>query len=187
MALPSRRKQFKFQMPPTDNELWAIGAVAVQWSQLETFITAFVHALVDSDSDEKKVFDSTRAVDQRINQWQALVEREILSQHQPPILAVIRRIKDAKFLRDRIMHGTWTGNHTEAPEGITNSAVFNWGISRKQFEWDLDFGKLMKVALLIDDCIQGVLASTGLFGIAPDTNVTLGDALQRIRHRPHQL
>jgi hypothetical protein len=134
MVLPSRRKQFKFAMPPTDNELWAIGAIAVQWSQLETIIKAFVHALMD-DADQRKAFDSTRAVDQRLDQWQATVEREILPEHLPRILALIRKVRDAKFQRDRVMHGTWTGDHVEAPEGNINSAVFHWATSLSSGIW----------------------------------------------------
>jgi hypothetical protein len=182
MVLPSRRKQFKFVMTPTDNELWAIGAIAVQWSQLEAFITAFVHALLD-DKSAREIFDTTRAVDQRLNQWQAAVEREILPEFQPKILAVIRKVKNAKFLRDRVMHGTWTGDHVEAPEDIRNSAVFNWG-PRKPYQWDLDFGKLIKLALLIDSCIAEIAIDIGRFGAKPEEFVTLGDSLQRIRHTP---
>lgn len=188
MALPSRRKQFKFQLPPSDNELWAIGAIAVQWSQLEMFITVFVHALTEKDSNERKIFDSTRAVDQRINQWQAAVEREIPPQHQTAILTVIRKVKDAKFLRDRVMHGTWTGDHTEAPDGLVNSAVFNWALgTRKPFEWNIDFGKLTKVALLIDACIHDLLVSARMFDESitrPDQFVTLDASLQHIRRTP---
>lgn len=185
MVLPSRRKQFKFNMPPSDNELWAVGAIAVQWSQLETFITAFVHALTDKGTDERKVFDGTRAVDQRLNQWQALVEREILPEYRDRIIALIRRVKDAKFLRDRVMHGTWTGDHVETPDGVTSSAVFNWG-PRKPFEWDLDFGKLIKLALLIDGCIAELIIDIGRIGATPEEFATLDDALQRIRHTPRQ-
>jgi hypothetical protein len=185
MVLPSRRKQFKFQMPPTDNELWAIGAIAVQWSQLEIFITTFVHALTEKDSDERKIFDTTRAVDQRLNQWQALVEREILPEYQPRLLALIKRVKDAKFLRDRVMHGIWTGSPTDAPEGFASSSVFNWAtVPRKSFEWNLDFGKLMKVALLIDTCIFDILSGFARPLMGPSEFATLDDALQRIRRTP---
>lgn len=68
----------------------AIGAIAVQWSQLEGFITAFVHALTD-DKAARDVFNFTRAVDQRLDQWQAAVEREILPEHQPRIIALSAR------------------------------------------------------------------------------------------------
>ncbi len=84
------------------------------------------------------------------------------------------------------MHGTWTGDHTEAPEGLTKSAVFNWTEPRQPFEWNLDYGKLMKLALLIDQCIFDILNGVVLSNSDPTKFGTLDDALQRIRHTPRQ-
>ena len=38
------RKKLRFQITPSDGQLWAIGMVAVQWTAIESFITVFAHA-----------------------------------------------------------------------------------------------------------------------------------------------
>jgi hypothetical protein len=50
----------------------------------------------------------------------------------------------------------------------------------------LDFGKLMKVALLIDACIVEMAFGIGRMGARPDQFVQLGEALQQIRRAPRQ-
>ena len=179
--LPSRRKKFKIQVPASDQELWAVGAVAVHWSQLEAYIHIHASAFMAPGSDEEKLFKSTRAVDQRLAQWQVLIEREVNDPHRSKIVAIIKQIKEVKYLRDRIMHDTWAGGG-DVDEAM--SSLFNWFKPRKPLDWNLDFGTIFRVATMIDGVMVDLIASSGL---QPDSGLTLTDALQRIRHTPRQI
>jgi hypothetical protein len=164
--------------------LWAIGAVAVQWAQLETLMMAFVHAITEKDSRERTLFDSTAAFKERIKQWEILVEQRMQEPQRTGLLAIITRIKNAQQMRDRIMHCTWAGELTPDQTDTTAKSVFNWTKPRKPFEWDLDFGKIMHVAHTLDQIAFDLLA--GVAALAPtDKLFMLGDALQRILHKPN--
>jgi len=187
--LPSRRKELRFQLPPSNNELWAIGVVAVQWTHIEMYMLGFVHALIpDSSAPERQVFDTTRAFDQRIDQWEVLIRRDIAEPHASNLLAVTQRIKNAQQMRDRIMHSTWSGKLTPDNEDLQARGVFNWSKPHARFEWNLDFGKLMYVARTLDAILIDILEKTGwtqLSATRPNQFTTLGDALQRIRRIPN--
>lgn len=178
--LRSRRKKIRFQLPPSDNELWAIGVVAVQWSQVETFMVGFVHAMVPETSPDRKSFDETYSFETRCEQWKNLIRDRIKEPSATQLSEVVRRVRNAQQMRDRIMHASWSGKLTKDNEDLSSKGVLNWSKPRSPFDWDIDFGKLMHV---INTILVDLLSVTGwaqLSAARPAQAVLLSDALRQI-------
>jgi hypothetical protein len=185
MITVSKKKNFAFQMPPTDNELWAVGAVAVHWSQLETLLHFFMQGLLGKDSESFGVYAKTRAMDQRLAQIEAAIDKEIIEPQRSALLNTLQKIKNAQYMRDRIMHDTWAGTPKSDQDAGKNS-VFNWIKPRQPLDWNLDFGSIVKVAKLIDQALIELIATTKLLPSRGAKNQLMSDALQQIRRKPSQ-
>lgn len=153
------RKRFRFDVAPSDSQLWAIGMMISQWTALEQAIKVFAHAMTDEDDrddPDRKLFDSTRPMQRRIQQWEDLVKARMRSPKREQLLEIINQIKQVEDQRDKIVHGTWSGK--ENTDAVSDSArgVFSWGNPGPKFSWKLSYDDILKVALRIDQ-LHGAL------------------------------
>ena len=161
--LPSRKK-FRFDVPPTDRQIWAIGMVTVQWSALEMWTRSFVHALNG----------------QGYRQFRDTVLQKVKPAYQHALLAIIDRITGLQQERDRIVHGAWADTGPETP-----ISVFHFGKPRKPFDWRLNFGQIVDVASKIErlSCELVDYAMKHLPKPTP-AQFSFADALQYILNKP---
>lgn len=168
----NQRKKLRLQLAPSDRQLWAIGVVAVQWSQFEMWVQIVGQTLLEGRDEELARFNSNRSVKGRIE----VCEREVAGHlHDGPrasLLSLFRRAKDLQDQRDKILHNQWTG----APDDEAK-AVFNWAPPHPKFEWKLDFGRIMTVASGIDE----LNASIAELIISESPDKTLGGLVRSMR------
>ena len=96
MIPTSARTKFKFQVTPSDRQLWAIGMVVVQWTVIEEYIKIFVHAFTDENNANdpiRQVFDSTRSLQLRLDQWEELSRQHIQAEWLSRMLKLINEIR----------------------------------------------------------------------------------------------
>jgi len=111
MIPTSARTKFKFQVTPSDRQLWAIGMVVVQWTVIEEYIKIFVHAFTDENNANdpiRQVFDSTRSLQLRLDQWEELSRQHIQAEWLSRMLKLINEIRQLADQRDKIVHGVWS-------------------------------------------------------------------------------
>jgi hypothetical protein len=184
MLTTSARKKFKFQVEPSDRQLWAIGMVAVTWTAIEFMVTTQVHALTDTGSAERKAFDSTRSMDLRLDQWDELVRQKIIEPWQNTLRGLVNEARHVKDMRDKIIHGMWGGkqNDPKLPDSGTEAhGAFRFGKPHAPFSWQLNYGDILKVALRIDTlqlnlfefCFEAA-------EVKPGETFVFSDALKRI-------
>jgi hypothetical protein len=181
--IPSRNK-LRFNIAPGDRQVWAIGMVTVQWTLIEMWVTSYGHGLSVVIDDEKvrEKFDQTRAFEIRLDQVEALAQLHLEPATWVALKALFVRVKNAKFMRDRIVHGTWGGiPHQGKYEQL---ATRNWVKPRQLFEWKLDYPGIMGVVKTIDglanDFLMFMLNNAG----GKKDNVTLQDALRHTLRKP---
>jgi hypothetical protein len=190
MLTDTARKKFKFQVVPSDRQLWAIGMVAVTWTGIEFMVITQVHALTEKADREREIFDSTHSMDSRLDQWEELARRKIMQPWQTDLLRLVNEAKQVKELRDKIIHGMWGGKQNEGPpeSGKTEAhGPFRWGKPHAPFSWKLDYGGILQVALRIDMlqaqlfefCFQAA-------GVKHGDSFMFDAALKRISRKPDQ-
>ena len=146
------RKKFLYNGAPSDRQLWAIGMVVVQWTLIEQMVKTDVHSFTNEDDPDdpiRSVFDSTRSMRMRLDQWEELTKERIQQAWQKPMLDLINETRQVQDLRDKIVHGTWGDKEgkTIAPD---THGPFSWGKPGHAFEWKLDYDGILEVALRID-------------------------------------
>lgn len=175
---PSRKK-LRVQIPPSDNQLWAIGVVVVKWTYVEQLIKVFVHSFTDENNPNdpiRKEFDSTRSMQMRVDHWEKLAQERIRPEWRAQMLALINETRLLQDQRDKIVHGTWAGRDGEA------DGPFNWAKPGHDFSWALDFSGLMKVVMRIDHHQYAMMElAFQAYGARPETDFTIGTALRRIQ------
>lgn len=171
------RQQFKFQIAPTDRQLWAIGMVAVTWTLIENIMQLVASGLCKDDAEALTKFEQTRSFKIRLELLKAIIEQKMASPHKEVFLALVQETKATQQLRDRIIHGTWGGEEQNSPV-----SPFNWMKPHPPFQWKLDFGGIKKVAIRID----GLLAQWYEAILKGETgdNILMSDALQRKCRKP---
>lgn len=174
--LPSKDK-FKFQVAPSDRQLWAIGLVVVTWTHIEQLIQVVAHSLTTETSPERIEFNQTRAFKLRLDQVKAIIEAELRPPYRETFLNLVAETRITQDLRDKIVHNSWGGGGTD---GSDARGVFNWSKPRPAFDWKLDFGGIKAVAVRID-----ALAYAWNIAVIEDetgSNILFSAALQRKRH-----
>lgn len=174
------RNKLRFQIAPGDRQVWAIGMVAIQWTLIENWVGSLGHGLTEitGDTQAREQFDQTRAFSSRLEQVEALAEMHLQPAAWATLKALFIRIKDAKFMRDRIIHGSWSGT----PSGQQLS-TFNWLKPRQPFEWKLDYSGIVKVVRLIDDLANGLFMFAVNNAGGKTNNITLQDALRHTQRK----
>jgi hypothetical protein len=191
MIPTSARKKFQFNVAPSDRQLWAIGMVVVQWSAIEEMIKVFVHSFTDEDDANdliRKVFDTTRPLVMRLDQWEALAKQHIRTEWLQPMLDLISETRQLADLRDKIIHGVW--GDKENAQTILHEAhgPFSWGKPGHPFSWKLDYHSILGVALRIDRLQKSMFdfayRASGVGNSGAD--FTFGSALRRIQKAPNR-
>jgi hypothetical protein len=184
MIPTNARKKFRFNMAPSDRQLWAIGAVVVQWTAIEQFVKVFAHSFTDEedpDDEVRKHFDNTRSMQMRLDQLEDLSKTKLNPPWIPKMLTLLNEIRQVQDMRDKIVHGTW-GDKNEAPKaGSDTHGTFSLGRPGHPFDWRLDYGGIVQVALRID------ALQAAMFDFAIQANgttseqFTFGSALRKIQ------
>jgi hypothetical protein len=172
------RNKLRFQIAPGDRQVWAIGMVAIQWTLIENWNTSLGIGLTEITGDKaaREQFDQTRPFSSRLEQVEALAELHLQVAAWATLRALFLRIKDAKFMRDRIIHGTWSG----APNAV-NLSTFHWNKPQQPFEWKLDYTGILKVVRLIDELAHGLSMFLINNAGGKTDSITLQDALRHTR------
>ena len=189
MIPTNARKKFRFSVTPSDRQLWAIGMVIVQWSSIEQMVKIFVHAFTNEDDPSdpvRKVFDSTRSMSIRLDQWEELAKQHIQQSWLQPMLALINESRQVQDMRDKIVHGVWSDKENAQVMSSDAHGPFSWGKPGHPFSWKLDYNGILQVALRIDrlhaEMFQFVLKASGVGNSGAD--FMLGTALRRIQNAP---
>jgi hypothetical protein len=175
----SARKKFNFQVAPSNRQLWAIGMVAVQWSSIEQWMTVMVNGLTQNDQDTRKQYNSTWSFSARIDIWEHLADTKIIEPWRQMMLALVNEVRQVQDMRDKIIHASWGGEKGENPYQNQADKAFNWSKPHHPFNWKLDYGSILKVALRIDQLhlrFFPLMRTTA----AADEFITSEEALRRI-------
>ncbi|MCO6409894.1 hypothetical protein [Hoeflea alexandrii] len=173
---PSRKK-FKFQVTPSDRELWAIGMVAMQWSLLEAWVSTLVQGLAQHDEDALARFNTTHSLEGRLETWKELTKEKMQEPYCSRMLRLHQRAVDTKQMRDRIIHGIWSSNDPVA-------TTIQGGAPKHPFKWSPKFDKIKETAERIDNLMMDILQM--LAELSPDKNEVNGrDALRQTLKQPN--
>jgi hypothetical protein len=188
MLLQQSRKKFRFQVTPSDRQLWAIGMVTVQWSLLEGHIKAIAHGLYGDDAAARAEFDQTLVFRQRLRRVRDLIDQQVLDAYRANFIAIIDRIGALALERDRIVHGTWSSDQPPPPQpdepGPVDESTHVSGTAKPKpaFEWRLTYERMMDTAYKIDGASFEIMNFlTEAMGKPP--NFLMSEALQRISRK----
>lgn len=178
------RKKFRFNPAPSDRQLWAIGVVVVQWAAIEEMVKVFVHSFTDKKNPNdplRKQFDAIRPMQKRIDVWEDLSKVGLKPEWVRSMLEIINETRNIQDLRDKIVHGTW-GDKKTVEQGADTHGPFSLGKPGHPFDWKLDYGGILNVAVRIDHL------HARMFDLALTANgegqvpqFRFGDALRRIQ------
>jgi hypothetical protein len=184
---PSRKK-FRFQVTPSDSQLWAIGMVAVQWSLLEGHLKA-AHGLCGDDAATREKFDQTLVFRLRLRMVRDLIDRTIMEPFRNDLIAIIDRTGALALERDRIIHGTWSSSKPppakpDEPGPLDEATEVSGSANPKPaFEWKLTYERLLETARKIDS-LHGELMNYLARIVGNPPTFLMSDALRRIS-KPH--
>jgi hypothetical protein len=187
MILINVRKKFRSDVTPSDRQLWAIGMVVVRWTLIEQYVTAYVHSFTngnDANDTVRRRFDSTRAMQSRLDQWEELSRKNLQAGWLRPMLDLINEVRQLLDMRDKIVHGTWSDKENATMIAPEAHGPFSWGNPGHPFSWRLDYHGILNVALRMDR-LQGamfdfVLKASGVGNSGKD--FTISSALKRIQN-----
>ena len=115
LSYPSRHR---YVMDPgiPNRQLWAIGMIVVQWSNIEWFIDMSTHQLVGDDKALLQEYKNLRNFKQSLAFWATLVERNTEDPYRSYMLAIIPRVQALSSQRDEVIHRLWGGGmEAESP------------------------------------------------------------------------
>lgn len=186
---PSRSK-FRFQIAPSDRQLWAIGLVVVQWSQVEMFMTVVAHGLTEDDPAARAEYNDTPNMKIRHRLLRALTEAKVMEPWRAELLRLVDRIGQTQQERDRIVHGNWEAQGGSLPHDPVANKVFSWQKPRPAFDWKLTYQTIIEVARKIDaisaDLFEFMLRAHGgpTVEASGEKHFLSSDALKRISRKP---
>jgi len=143
-----KRDAFRFQVLPSDRQLWAIGMVTVTWSHLEGLLQVCAQSLAGEGSEDARLYEATRSFKLRLEILERLSSR-LRQPYRSSLEHLLVDIRNAQQQRDRIVHSSWGGDavRTDGPQA---TGAFNHFKPHPAFEWTLDFGGIKAVAVRID-------------------------------------
>jgi hypothetical protein len=181
---PSRKK-FKFQVTPSDRQLWAIGMVAVQWSLLEGHIKALAHGLFGDDAAARGEFDQKLVFRQRLRITRDRIDQKVMNPFRADLVTIIDRIGSIAQERDKIIHGTWSSDQPPPPEpdnpptSHEATHVFGTVNPKPAFDWKLSHERILEAAHKIDGVSFELLDYLATIAGKPP-QFLMSDALKRI-------
>jgi hypothetical protein len=190
MIPTNARKKFSSDVTPSDRQLWAIGMVIVRWTIIEQMIKIFVHAFTDENDPNdpvRRLFDSTRPMQLRLDQWEELSKAKLQSAWVGEMLDLIAEVRNLTDMRDKIVHGTWADAEKAKTAGVEAHGSFSWGKPGHSFSWKLTYGDILAVALRMDKLHTGMFNfALRASGVQRGEPFTVGSALRRIQIAPSQ-
>jgi hypothetical protein len=177
------RKKFRFQVPPGDNQLMAIGLVAAQWGIVENNLTLIAHGIYGDDQAAKIQYDKLQNFRKRSDILRDLIDRRVVEPHRTALLAHLDHVGSIVIQRDRIIHGLWGGENSDqdTDSGATHS--FSWTAPKPIYNWRLSYAEILSVALKIDRLVWDIHQYfAGVMGNPP--RFLLSDALRKISRPP---
>ncbi|MBY5776797.1 hypothetical protein HFN59_06670 [Rhizobium leguminosarum] len=151
--------------------------VAVSWSFFETNLHTTATAIFDDEPETRDRFEQVRSMQTRLNIVQTGVEAKMIKPHRGRFIALLKEARDCQQMRDRIIHGSWSGTGDDPINNPQSNSVFNWLKPRHPYEWKLDFGKIKAVALRIDKlCSNWLDVITA--DVPPADFILLNDAIK---------
>jgi hypothetical protein len=156
LTVKNKRKEFFFHIEISDNQLWAVGMVVVQWGLIEQLITIITHALVGDDTAKRDGFNKTWAHAKRIAMMEELASAKLREPFLSQFQSFVAEIKNIQDIRDKIVHGSWGHEGDDAkknppdPNNPQASSVGHFGPPHAPFKWRASFGELQKVVKRID-------------------------------------
>lgn len=144
------RKPFRFQVSPSDHQLWAIGMVAVQWSSFEALFVLTAEFLLAVEPEQLARFKQDRRMERRLDIVRDGIERDVVEPYRGRLLTVLKSARQLKVERDRYMHNQWGGSSDDPVNSPMADTNFNMSTGMPFFSWKLDFGRIRKTALDIE-------------------------------------
>lgn len=163
LTVKNKRKEFFFHIEISDNQLWAVGMVVVQWGLIEQLITIITHALVDDDAAKKEEFNKTWSHARRMSMMEELAKEKFREPFLSQFKRFVTEMKNIQDIRDKIVHGSWGHEGDDAAKNPPDrdnpqaSSVGHFGLPHAQFKWRASFGELKKVVKRIDTLHQGII------------------------------
>ncbi|MGO7686259.1 hypothetical protein ACC696_16570 [Rhizobium ruizarguesonis] len=152
--------------------------VAVAWSHFEMLLHITATSVFHEEPETLGKFENMRSMQTRLNMVQAGVTDKMLPHHRGVFLELIREARDCQQMRDRIIHGAWSGSGDDPIENPASDVVSSFLKPRHPFEWKLDFGKIKAVALRIDK-LAGQWMDAVLTGSPKDVDALLSESIKR--------
>lgn len=131
------RNPFTAKPAISDNQIFAIGAVCYQWSQLENHIDMWIKAATGSSFDSGK--GQRTSFGERVRHLRSVVSTSVSEPWKAQIDRVLGLALDQKGQRDRVVHWQWGVDERERP------GVANW-VAGKPDVWSVDYGRVIKIA-----------------------------------------
>ena len=128
------------------NELAAIGFVAVQWSYLEHAILASTYRLAAENDLPVPTCATSPAFTKRLRAWRLMIEQVASALERDQLLKIVSKIANLEDKRHKVAHGMWTWDQAN-PQRLR-------AYSRRPpfiFEVKFDFEGLIKLATTIGE------------------------------------
>jgi hypothetical protein len=141
----------------SDEELWAIGLVAMLWNHVERSIAVIADALTAYDPKLKLEVRAIKTMDRRLGKLREIIVLKVLPEHIPTLLSFVNRIGSMLAQRDKIIHGAWVKNINQIdPAKYPSKHLINSTPYQKEFKWSLTYERIFKVASQIDRLILDI-------------------------------
>lgn len=144
------RSGFKFDLPLSDEDIWAVGMVTVQWANLENFIDLWLdHA---NGAPPKTDTGGLISFKNRIRFLKEIIKRDVHNaSYQIYLTELLNRILGIQDERDKVVHHIFSGS----PEN-TNQTLFEWRRKSRIAEQSVNFEKLKRIALKIESAFMEI-------------------------------
>jgi hypothetical protein len=172
-----------------DQELWAIGMVAVQWSILEGHIKAVAHGLFGDDNAARVEFDNALGFQRRLRMLREPIDRRVINLFRADLIDIVDYIGAIAIGRDKIIHGTWSSHQPPPPRpdeprpSDETTHVSTTAKPRTTLDWRISYDRTIAAVPKIDAAssrLSNYLASV----VGKPSLFLMSDALQRISRPP---
>lgn len=139
--ITANRSGFRMLPAVSDNEIYAIGLVTLQWGNLEHFMDLLIAAANGGPYSSGK--GSRASFVERARFLKSRVQGELADPWKSRLDKIISAALDIKGHRDMIVHGIW-GEDQNGNKGVTEAKLI------KPAERRMDYGRIRDFALKVD-------------------------------------